>query len=148
MTKSRKRGQPAFVPTAQQRKDVMLYKAGGIPEPAIAAVLGICQNTLRKHFAAELECGRGVKRAQNLKRLEKAADAQNVTAMKALHVLFDKGEREDLLGDPDFDAGRQAQREAAVRSRVSKKELQHRDAINAGADSEWGDDLPTPGTLN
>lgn len=57
----KKRGQKPYSPTAQQRKDVMLYKAGGIPEPAIAHMLGISQNTLRKHFEFELNCGRGVK---------------------------------------------------------------------------------------
>jgi predicted transcriptional regulator len=129
----------------------MLYKAGGIPEPAIAVILGISQNTLRKYFAPELETGRGVKRAQNLKRLEKAADKQNVTAMKALHVLFDKGEAADLLADPDFDVVQQDQQrekqKEKVRTRVTKKEVQHDEALNAGLNSEWGEDLaPLAGT--
>ena len=36
------------------------------------------------YFKAELETGRGVKRAQNLERLEAAAKRGNVSAMKAL----------------------------------------------------------------
>lgn len=62
----------------------MLYKAGGIPEPAIAAVLGICQNTLRKHFEVELDCGRGVKRAENLKRLEVAAKNKKIMSHRVV----------------------------------------------------------------
>jgi len=125
----------------------MLYKAGGIPEPAIAHMLGISQNTLRKHFEFELNCGRGVKRAQNLKRLEKAADKHNVAAMKALHVLFDKGETADLLAEPDYDVGRRAQQEAKVKRRPTKKQIVADEAFSAGLDNEWGEDLaPLPGT--
>lgn len=134
-------GPKPFKPTNKQRQDVRLYKASGLTEPAIAEAIGICQNTLRKYFANELDVARGVERARNLKRLEAAANKGNVTAMKALHVIFDKGEAADLLNDPDYDATRQAQREEKVRGRVSKKDLELQDALQAGENSEWGDDL-------
>jgi hypothetical protein len=78
-----KGGRPPFSPTSKQRDRVALLAAGGIPQPAIAAVLGCCERTLRNYFAVELETGRGVKRAQNLERLEAAAKRGNVSAMKA-----------------------------------------------------------------
>lgn len=119
----------------------MLYKAGGISEPSIARILGIAQNTLRKHFEFELNCGRGVKRAQNLKRLEEAADGKNVAAMKALNVLFDKGDVADLLADEDYNAARRQRQEQSVKSRPTKSAMALEEALAAGRDSEWGDDL-------
>jgi hypothetical protein len=59
---SSKPGRRPFKPTAKHRDLVMLLTAGGIPQPAIAAVLGCCERTLRSYFAVELETGRGVKR--------------------------------------------------------------------------------------
>jgi hypothetical protein len=85
---SSKRGRRPFNPIAKQRDRVMLLTAGGLTEPAIAAVLGCCERTLRNCFKAELETGRGVKRAQNLERLEAAAKQGNVSAMKALEAIF------------------------------------------------------------
>lgn len=87
-SKKRKRGAPEFKPTKAQRDDVRLYAAGGMAEPAIAAVIGICQNTLRKHFADDLEIGRAYEVAANLTRLRKAAKKGNVSAMKFLHAHF------------------------------------------------------------
>ena len=140
----KRRGQPSFKPTARHRKDVMLFKAAGLSEPAIAAAVGISQNTLRKYFAVELETGRDVQRAKNLKRMVKAADKGSVTAQKALHAIFDQGDKSDLLQDPDFGADRQLAAEEKVLKRVTKKDLVHTEAVNAGANSEWADDLPAP----
>lgn len=143
-----KRGQPAFKPTSKHRNDVMLFKAAGLSEEAIAASLKISQNTLRKYFAVELEMARGVQRAKNLRRMVKAADKGSVSAQKALHVLFDKGAQEELARE-DFGAEKAAPVTAAekVRSRITKKELVEQDAINAGVGTEWESDLsPPPGT--
>ncbi len=57
-------------------------------EPAIAAEIGICQNTLRKHFPDEIDAGHQRELAANLRRLRKAADKGNVTAMKHLDAKF------------------------------------------------------------
>lgn len=84
----KRRGPPPFKPTAKQRKDVTLYVAGGMSEPAIAAEIGICQNTLRKHFPDEIDAGHQRELAANLRRLRKAADKGNVTAMKHLDAKF------------------------------------------------------------
>jgi predicted transcriptional regulator len=84
MRTSNKRGPLPFVPTKAQRQEVMLLVAAGMSEPSIASVIGICQSTLRKHFAEELLFGHARKQAENLARLEKAARKGNVTAMKYL----------------------------------------------------------------
>ena len=139
-----KPGRPAFTPTAAHRRDVGLFRAGGLSEVEIAAALGIARGTLRKAFKSELGIGRAVQRARNLKRLAKAADKGSVTAQKALHQIFDHADRADLLQDPDFGAKRTA--EAKVRGRLSKKELVLQDARDAGLNNDWGDDLPPPGT--
>lgn len=138
-------GQPAFKPTPAMRKDVSLYKAAGLSEPAIADALKISQNTLRKYFSVDLMSARSVQRAINLKRMTKAANAGNVSAQKFLHAQFEKGEQADLAAT-DFGAEDVATATAAdkVRHRVSKKDLVRDDAVNAGVGSEWADDLPAP----
>lgn len=85
---AKKRGRPAFKATAAQRKKVMIWAAGGIAEASMAKMLGICRETLRTHFATELEEGGDRERARNLERLNKAADKGNVTAMKHLDVKY------------------------------------------------------------
>ena len=66
-----KSGRAPFNPTAKQRDRVALLAAGGIPQPAIAAMLGCCERTLRNYFGAELEMGRGVKRQRTSKGLRR-----------------------------------------------------------------------------
>ena len=141
-----KRGRKAFVPTAKHRDRVMLLAAGGIPEPAIAAVLGCCERTLRNYFGVELETGRGVKRAQVLEQLSAAARRGNVSAMKALAAAYDRGEHQEQH-DSETKAERQERAEVAIRERMSKRQLEQRDALAAGENSEWGDDLRAPADL-
>jgi hypothetical protein len=136
---SPKRGRRPFNPTAKHRDRVALLAAAGIPQPAIAAVLGCCERTLRNYFAVELETGRGVKRAQNLERLEAAAKRGNVSAMKALAAAFDRGEHQEQIAGET--AVRRERAEAAVRERMSKRQLLQRDALTAGQDTDWGTDL-------
>ena len=50
-------GRPAFVPSAEQRKQVETMAGYGIPEEDIGLVLDIDPKTLRKHFRAELDTG-------------------------------------------------------------------------------------------
>jgi hypothetical protein len=118
----------------------MLLAAGGIPQPAIAAVLGCCERTLRSCFKAELETGRGVKRAQVLQQLAVAAKRGNVSAMKALAAAFDRGEHQEQIAG-ETAAEREARAEAAIRARLTKRTLLEREAAEAGLGSDWGDDL-------
>jgi hypothetical protein len=140
---SPKRGRRPFNPTVKQRDRVMLLTAGGIPQPAIAVVLGCCERTLRNCFKAELETGRGVARARILEQLAAAAKRGNVSAMKALAAAFDRGEHQELRAG-ETASERRERAEAAVRQRVSKRQLLERDALTAGEDSDWGDDLLPP----
>ena len=127
---SSKRGRPPFNPTAKQRDLVMLLTAGGLTEPAIAAVLGCCERTLRNHFGAELEMGCGVKRAENLERLEAAAKGGSIGAMKTLEAIFGHAETKQLQGRNKPEA------------RPTKRVLAQRAAANAGgAGTPWGSDL-------
>jgi hypothetical protein len=140
---SSKRGRRPFNPTTKQRDRVMLLAAGGITEPAIAAVLGCCERTLRNCFKAELATGRGVKRAQNLERLEAAAKRGNVSAMKALAAAFDRGEHQEQIAG-ETAAVRCERAEVALRERLTKRALEERAAAEAGLGSDWGTDLMPP----
>ena len=53
----RKAGQPAFKPTAAERKLVEQMTACGIPQDSLCLVVrdGIDEKTLRKHFRRELD---------------------------------------------------------------------------------------------
>ncbi len=61
MTESkRKQGRPLYEPTDEQREAVQMMAACGVPQADIARATGpdgIALNTLRKHFARELELG-------------------------------------------------------------------------------------------
>jgi hypothetical protein len=52
-----KPGRPEYVATPQARKMVEALAAYGIPQAHIAKVLPVAIDTLRKHFAKELEVG-------------------------------------------------------------------------------------------
>src|SRR5512139_189646 len=120
--------QKAFKPNKRMRDKVMLLVGSGMGEVQIASVLNVSRGTLRTHFAEELANGRARKQEENLERLQKAADAGNVTAMKVLLAVF-------------------AGKEPGPVAYVSKKKQAEEAAKNAGGEhSEWGDDLRPPST--
>ena len=126
-----KGGRRAFVPTRRQRDKATLLAAASFSEPQIATVIGCCQNTLRKHFAAEIQNGRAIRRAENLQRLEQAAAAGSVAAMRILEGIFGRAESKQPQGK--------------VETRPSKRVLAQRAAATAGGvGSGWGDDLVWP----
>jgi hypothetical protein len=129
-----KRGPQGFVPTKAQREKVKLYLAGSISEPVVAHRLGISQNTLRKHFAEELEFGRDLKRADNLDRLERAANKGNVSAMKHLDAKFATSAAENSFTAPAPHAS----------SETGKKQQAQAAAKDAGQGTGWGNDLAIP----
>ena len=124
-----KGGRRPFVPTRRQRDKATLLIAAGFPEPAIAIAIGCCQNTLRRYFATELENGRAIRRAQNLQRLERAAAAGSVGAMRILEGIFGRAETKQPGKDK-------------AEARPSKRILAQRAAATAGgAGTPWGSDL-------
>ena len=85
----RGRGQPPFAPSEKQRRQVEIWKGGGMSDDAISHALGISRNTLVKHFASELETGWSRRRSEVVEAMFKAAKKGNVTAQKAYLGLGD-----------------------------------------------------------
>src|SRR5215208_761648 len=52
-----KKGRPSFSPTDEQRRIVEAMIGYGIPQKDIARVVGIHEESLRKHFREELDTG-------------------------------------------------------------------------------------------
>ncbi len=50
-------GRPAHAPTEESRRQVEILASRLMPQEAIAAIVGICDDTLRKHYAEELRKG-------------------------------------------------------------------------------------------
>jgi hypothetical protein len=73
-------GRRAHKPDPAQRRQVEAMAAYGIPEPDIAAVVGIDPKTLRKHYRDELDLGETKANAQVAGFLFKSARTGNVTA--------------------------------------------------------------------
>ena len=92
---ARKRGPAPFRPTAAQRREPMLLMAGGIRGRDCGDLPAFCELPAQT-FAHELLHGRAQKRAENLRRLEAAAQGGAVTAMRVLHLVYDKADAQDL----------------------------------------------------
>jgi DNA-binding transcriptional ArsR family regulator len=75
-------GRPPHQPTDKLRGQVEGMAGVGSPRDEIALVLGISENTLRKHYAHELEVGLAKARARARHSLyQLAVDEKNVTAL-------------------------------------------------------------------
>lgn len=70
-------GQPAFIPTAEQRFRVENLVAAQTRVPVIALMLGLPQRTVERHFARELSMGREVATAHFLELLWADARAKD-----------------------------------------------------------------------
>jgi hypothetical protein len=149
MTKPRAgRGRPAFNPTPAMRRTVERMVACGDSQNTIARAIGIEDDTLRKHFDEELKNGYAKKRREVLNWMYEGARKGNATLIKRLEEMT------RLAGAAaDFDrAGDKPETPAAPQPRVrrmGKKEQLREDALTAGVDNEWGDDLAPPsGAVN
>lgn len=56
----KKVGRPQFEPTDEQRKMVKTLAGVGVPQEQIAAIIGITDDTLRKHFEVETQVGKAM----------------------------------------------------------------------------------------
>lgn len=76
-------GRPAFVPTDAERKQVEAFSGYGLPIEQIAVLVrdGIHIDTLRSHFATELQSGKAKANAQVGKTLFQKAMGGDTTAM-------------------------------------------------------------------
>src|SRR5258708_6981963 len=80
-------GRPELEITAEQRERVEILVGGGMGIEEIAAALAMAKNTLKKHFAKELACGRSKKRSEILEAMFNSAKGGNVSAQKAYVAL-------------------------------------------------------------
>jgi hypothetical protein len=74
-------GRPPHRPTAEQRRQVEVMAGRFMPQEAIAAVLGICDDTLRRHYAEELRRGDGLGCLKLSTKFEGLIDSGNVPAI-------------------------------------------------------------------
>ncbi|MHB1910413.1 MAG: hypothetical protein ACYCQJ_16330 [Nitrososphaerales archaeon] len=111
----KKRRPGKFIPTDEQREQVVGLKAVGATDERIAHILGISPDTLTKHFKIELECGLQEVLSRIATNLFRQALAGDVTASifvlktragwseKSVHVL----EAVTAPRDPDAYSGEQ-----------------------------------------
>jgi DNA-binding CsgD family transcriptional regulator len=140
-----KGGRPAHLPTAESRDAVMSLKGFGFVDDEIAVHLGIARETLRKHYAQELDHGRVRKRAEAVLMLERSAKAGNVTAQTALVALTSGtatpggGLRQAAAAAQPGDTAPEAT--GPVDMSLGKKAAAKMAARTAGEGTDWGDDL-------
>jgi hypothetical protein len=134
-----RRGKPPHVPTPEDRNRVKALLALDWSEDRIAAVLGICKKTLRKHYLPELKCrliAKDALEASLLDVLIRESQAGRVTAIDRLNRLLDKHAAEaverrirDRGAHHDEDEDPKPRRE-----RKGKKEVDEEAAIRAEQD--------------
>lgn len=77
-------GRPPHEPTGEDRERVVTLVAEGVPRHEIAASLGICRDTLRLHYRAELDEGDEALIGKVASRLyREAMDGEGKTAVTA-----------------------------------------------------------------
>jgi hypothetical protein len=81
---TRKRGRPAFKPTANLRRRLIRGIAVGLKLDELALDLDMAESTMRRVFAKEIKTARVRLVLDNLERLHRAADKGNVSAMREL----------------------------------------------------------------
>ncbi|MDQ0996890.1 hypothetical protein QFZ34_002072 [Phyllobacterium ifriqiyense] len=86
-TKPLKGGRPQYRPTIKERVTVEQMKFCGESDNIIARALGIDADTMRKHFAEELENGYANRRRELVGYLFEAASQKNVAAIKKLEEM-------------------------------------------------------------
>ncbi len=74
-------GRPQHVPTEKTRTEVSALASFGITQPDIADYIGINQETLRKHYPAEISASVTRANAAMARRLFKAGEEGSVPAM-------------------------------------------------------------------
>lgn len=87
MAGNKNSGRPEFVPTDEQREKVLVLKAGGMSQEAIAEAVGISVPTLTKHFPSELDRATAKVRADVLMARYRSAMGGNVSAQNKMLEL-------------------------------------------------------------
>ncbi len=122
--KKRKRkgsgGRPAYKPNDRDREKVEVLIASGMLQADIAAVMGVTEPTMKRHFAAELRIGALKKRADMLVVLNRTAMKGNVPAIARAFAIMDRAELEKLQSKVrSTDNAESKESSAQARSKVS-----------------------------
>lgn len=141
---ARSRGRPAFIPTVAMKRTVERMVACGDSKDTIARAVGCSIPTLDLHFDEELKNGFAKKRREILNWMYDGARKGNATLIKRLEEMTRlQGAAADFEARDEGTTSTPKPR--AVK--LGKKEIQREDAMAAGVNSEWGEDLaPLPGT--
>lgn len=141
-----KRGRPPHQVDDKKRSKVILLTAIGRTIAEIAMALGISEPTLKRYYFRELKSREEAKfrvEGTRLLKLYEGVEEGNVAANKELGKVLDKADR---------DEGPYGLRALATpqprKSKLGKKEEAANAAQSAGQDSDWGDDLRLPETMN
>lgn len=129
------RGRPTFKPTAKNRSDVAVWKAGGMSDDSIALALSIDSDTMKKHFKEEIHSGWAKKRSLVISAQFKAAINGNVSAQK---LFLETSNR--VSAESSFENRQPEGRRQRVIP-IGKKEAEADAARTAGVGTEWGTDL-------
>lgn len=133
----RGRGRPAFKPTAAQKRQVSIAAAGGMRHDDIAIAIGICRDTLAKHFELELSAGAAARRMEVLGALYLAAKKGSSSAAKAFLAA------DPMLGVPPLPATAPATAKAETApapvavAKLGKKDQAQADAQTAAEGTDW-----------
>jgi hypothetical protein len=137
----RKRGRPAFKVTPALRDKVELLVSVGMSHDDIGRAIGCNHETLRKHFADEIEHGAARKRAETAAMLHRAAKKGSVTAQRALDALQARASAEAAFCGPDASVEPRARVKAERPQKLGKKEEAAASATAMLQDEEWGADI-------
>jgi hypothetical protein len=86
------RGRRKLRITNELRDRIATLSAAGMDREAIAEAIGCSERTLRTYFLPELNEGKATKRAEAIEMLWAAAKNGNVSAIKAVIALTEKGQ--------------------------------------------------------
>lgn len=140
----RGRGRP---PTAQMREQAERLLGASMGNEDIAAVMDLSLEEFERRFAPEVKVGRAKARARIIEALYEHGCKGNVSAAKVYLQMGEAGSAEDEFMRK-ADAAAEAADRPEPKKAVSKKEAAQQAAMTAGQDTEWGDDLSGPSSVN
>ncbi len=143
-TPSRSGGRPPHQPTAERCRQVRAMALRGIPHRHIAAVIGVAEHTLRKHYAVELAAGMAEGAVWTADRIRGLAEKGHWGALKQMAAIhLDWSDKVDhRVTGPDggplqaegFFSIPQDQRLAAMETMLARLKETARVTANAAAD--------------
>jgi len=87
-TPFRSGGRPPHQPTAERCRQARAMAMRGIPHRHIAAIIGVAEHTLRKHYAAELAAGMADGAVWTADRIRDLAEKGHWGALKQMAAIY------------------------------------------------------------